>query len=202
MRSEMRKLNSNLLEEALNLLAESTEDHPSQHWVVCGGSSLLALGLVSRTTTRDVDVLARVGPDGLITAKPLPEWLTNAADQVGKQLGLMENWFNTGPSDDSFFRFGFPEGMADRLIARDYGPKKNLRIGFISRRDQVFFKLYATADSDMGRHYQDLQDLQPTAEELLAAARWTRTQDPSEGFLFVLGEVLKALGHAPIIAQL
>jgi hypothetical protein len=114
----------------------------------------------------------------------------------------MENWFNTDPSDDSFFRFGFPEGMAERLIARDYGPKKNLRISFISRRDQVFFKLYATVDSDMGRHYEDLQDLQPTAEELLAAARWTRTQDPSEGFLFVLGEVLKALGHESLVAQL
>lgn len=114
----------------------------------------------------------------------------------------MENWFNTGPSDDSFFRFGFPEGMVDRLVPREYGPYKNLRISFISRRDQVFFKLYATADSDMGRHYQDLVDLKPTAEELLAAARWTRTQDPSEGFLFVLGEVLKALGHEPVIAQL
>jgi hypothetical protein len=198
----MKMLDASLLDEALSLLAESTEGHPKQHWVVCGGSSLLALGLVSRTTTRDVDVLARSDPDGLITAKPLPEWLARAVEQVRKQLGLMENWFNTGPSDDSFFRFGFPEGMAGRLIARQYGPKKNLRISFISRRDQVFFKLYATADSDMGRHYQDLQDLQPTAEELLAAARWTRTQDPSEGFLFVLGEVLKALGHESLVAQL
>lgn len=198
----MKMLNATLLDEALCLLAESTEGHPEQHWVVCGGSSLLALGLISRTTTRDVDVLARAGPDGLITAKPLPEWLARAAEQVRKQLRLMENWFNTGPSDDSFFRFGFPEGMAERLIAREYGPKKNLRISFISRRDQVFFKLYATADSDMGRHYQDLQDLQPTTEELLAAARWTRTHDPSEGFLFVLGEALKALGYESLIAQL
>jgi hypothetical protein len=198
----MKKLDTSLLEEALNLLAESTEDYPQQHWVVCGGSSLLALGLVSRTTTRDVDVLARVELDGLITARPLPEWLAKAAEQVRKQLGLMENWFNTGPSDDSFFRFGFPEGMAGRLIPREYGPKKNLRISFISRRDQVFFKLYATADSDKGRHYQDLQDLQPTAEELLAAAHWTRTQDPSEGFLHVLSEVLITLGHETLIAQL
>jgi len=198
----MKKLDASLLEEALSLLAETTEEHPLQHWVVCGGSSLLALGLVSRTTTRDVDVLARVEPDGLITAKPLPEWLAAAAEKVRKQLGLMENWFNTGPSDDSFFRFGFPEGMTDRLILREYGPKKNLLISFISRRDQVFFKLYATADSDMGRHYQDLQDLKPTTEELLSAARWTRTQDSSEGFLFVLGEVFKALGHEHLITQL
>lgn len=198
----LQKLNADLLDEALNLLAESTEDHPIQHWVVCGGSSLLALGLVSRTTTRDVDVLARVGEGGLVTAKPLPEWLVHAAEQVKQQLGLMENWFNTEPSDDSFFRFGFPEGMVERLVSREYGPKHNLRISFISRRDQVFFKLYATADSDMGRHYEDLQDLKPTAEELLAAARWTRTQDSSDGFLYILGEVLKTLGHEALIKQL
>ncbi|MCH7226262.1 hypothetical protein [Haloferula sp. A504] len=198
----MKKLDSTLLDEALNLLAELTSDHPPQHWVVCGGSSLLALGLVSRDKTRDVDVLARAETDGLVNARPLPDWLYKAAEEVGSQLGLLENWFNTGPSDDSFFRFGFPEGMAARLIPRDYGPDGNLRISFISRYDQIFFKLYATADSDAGRHYEDLQDLQPTAEELLAAARWTRTQDPSEGFLFVLGGVLKALGHEPLLAQL
>lgn len=198
----MKKLDSELLDEALNLLAELTADHPSQHWVVCGGSSLLALGLVSRPTTRDVDVLARVSDEGLIAAKPLPDWLATAAEEVRGQLGLMPNWFNTGPSDDSFFRLGFPEGMADRLIPRDYGPDENLRISFISRRDQVFIKLYATADSDRGRHFQDLMDLQPTAEELLSAARWTRTQDPSEGFLFVLGEVLKALDHESLIEEI
>lgn len=198
----MKKLDTKLLDDALDLLAELTADQPPQHWVVCGGSSLLALGLVRRTTTRDVDVLARVEAGALITAKPLPAWLIEAAEQVRKQLGLLENWFNTGPSDDSFFRFGFPEGMVARLIPRNYGPEENLRISYISRRDQVFFKLYATADSDKGRHYEDLLDLQPTAEELLSAARWTRIQDPSEGFLFVLGEVLKALGHESILAQL
>lgn len=196
----MKKLDFDLLDESLSLLAELTTGHPPQHWVVCGGSSLLALGLVSRTTTRDVDVLARKEPEGLVTAKPLPDWLVAAADQVQQQLGLMDKWFNTGPSDDSFFRFGFPEGMVERLVPRDYGP--NLRISFLDRHDQIFFKLYATADSDRGRHYEDLLDLQPTAEELLAAARWTRTQDPSDGFLFVLGEVLKSLGHESLIADL
>jgi len=194
------EIDAKLLEEALELLAELTADQPEQHWVVCGGSSLLALGLVRRTTTRDVDVLARVTGGNLITAKPLPDWLSKAAHQVRMHLGLMENWFNTGPSDDSFFRFGLPEGLAERLVTRDYG--SNLRISFISRYDQIFFKLYATADSGQGRHFQDLKDLQPTAEELLAAARWTRTQDPSEGFLFILGETLKGLGHEDLVAQL
>jgi len=196
----MKKLNSELLDEALSLLAELTVEHPPQHWVVCGGSSLLALGLVRRTTTRDVDVLARMEAGGLITAKPLPDWLLTAAKKVEAQLGLMEKWFNAGPSDDSFFRFGFPEGMVGRLVPRDYG--SNLRISFLDRHDQIFFKLYATADSDKGRHYEDLLDLAPSEEELLAAARWTRTQDPSQGFLFVLGKVLKELGHASLIDKL
>ncbi len=196
----MKKLDSKLLEEALALLAELTRNQPPQHYVVCGGSSLLALGLIRRTATRDVDVLARVEADGLVTANPLPDWLVKAADQVQADLGLLDKWFNTGPSDDSFFRFGFPAGMADRLQTRDYGP--SLRISYTSRYDQVFFKLYATADTDQGRHYRDLQDLKPTAEELLAAARWTRTQDPSEGFLYVLSNVLTSLGHESLIKHL
>lgn len=196
----MQKLNASLLDEALSLLAELTADRPEQHWVVCGGSSLLALGLVSRTTTRDVDVLARMDEGALGTAKPLPDWLVAAVVQVSRQMNLMEKWFNTGPSDDTFFRLGFPEGMVVRLVPRSYGP--NLRISFISRWDQIFFKLYATADTGKGRHYEDLLDLHPAEEELLAAARWTRTQDPSEGFLFVLGEVLKSLGHERLVAQL
>lgn len=196
----MRKLDSSPLDEALTLLAELTQDQPPQHFIVCGGSSLLALGLVRRATTRDVDVLARVEAETLVTAKPLQDWLIKAVNEVQADLGLLDKWFNTGPSDDSFFRFGFPEGMADRLVTRDYGP--SLRISYISRYDQVFFKLYATADSDQGRHYKDLQDLNPTAEELLAAACWTRSQDPSEGFLYVLSNVLKSLGHESLIKQL
>ena len=144
--------------------------------------------------------MARIEEEALVTAKPLPDWLIKAVNEVQSSLGLLNKWFNTGPSDDSFFSFGFPEGMADRLETRDYGP--SLRISYISRYDQVFFKLYATADSDQGRHYKDLQDLNPTAEELLAAARWTRTQDPSEGFLYVLSNVLKSLGHESLIEQL
>jgi CRP-like cAMP-binding protein len=41
-----------------------------------------------------------------------------------------------------------------------------------------------------------------TADELLAAARWTRLQDPSEGFRFVLTDLLSHLGHAQLANQL
>jgi hypothetical protein len=49
---------------------------------------------------------------------------------------------------------------------------------------------------------QDLLDLAPTAGELLDAAKWTRTQDPSEGFLFNLRSLLKQLGHENLNRQL
>jgi hypothetical protein len=196
----MSQIDRAILDEALGLLAELIEDQEAQHYVVCGGSSLLALGLIRRTTTKDVDVLASLEDGRLVTARPLPEWLFKAVRQASKDFGLMENWFNTGPSDDSFFKFGFPEGLIERLTTRDYGSK--LRISYISRYDQIFFKLYATADSGPGRHYQDLQDLGPSAAELLAAARWTRSQDPSEGFQLVLGEVFKSMGHERLIDQL
>lgn len=72
---------------ALGLLAEllAARNHPAQHFVVCGGSSLLALGLVSRTT-QDVDILARIEANQLVTPRPLPDWLRVAADDVGEML--------------------------------------------------------------------------------------------------------------------
>lgn len=76
--SKMADLNSSLLDEALTLLAELMANRPPQHFVVCGGSSLLALDLVNRTTTRDVDVLAKVEDGSLAMPRPLPDWLVEA----------------------------------------------------------------------------------------------------------------------------
>jgi hypothetical protein len=200
--TQMQRFGKKILARALTLLAEvmAHRGHPPCHFVVCGGSSLLALDLISRTTTRDVDVLARLEAKHLVQAKPLPDAVVEAVESVRSQLDLPQDWFNTGPADDSFFRLGFPEGIENRLTPHVYGP--SLTISFISRYDQIFFKLYAAVDQGPGRHVSDLQDLQPTAEELLAAARWTRQQDPSEGFLFVLTELLNQLGHADIAPQL
>jgi hypothetical protein len=47
-----------------------------------------------------------------------------------------------------------------------------------------------------------LKKLSPTADELLAAARWTFTQDVSAGFRLIVGEVLQALGYGNLIEQL
>ncbi len=198
----MRKITPDTLNRALNLLGEllAVRDHPHQHFVVCGGSSLLALGLVSRTTTQDVDILARVDADGLVTPRPLPDWLLAAAGEVARQLDLPEDWLNDRVAEETLFSCGLPEGLQQRLTLRNYGPK--LSISYIGRRDQIFLKLHAAVDRDGGRHLQDLLDLEPAADELLDAAKWTRTQDPSEGFLMLLGEMLKHLGHEKLIAQL
>ncbi len=191
-----------MLEQALALLGEvlARRGHSPCHFVICGGSSLLALDLVSRTATRDVDVLARLEERQLVQAKPLSASILEAAEAVRAQLDLPKDWFNTGPADESFFRLGFPVGIEDRLTPRTYSPA--LTVSFISRYDQIHFKLYAATDQGPGRHVSDLQDLRPTGDELLAAARWTRLQDPSEGFRFVLADLLTHLGHADLINRL
>jgi len=198
----MKRFGRETLDQALTLLGEvlAQRGHPPCHFVICGGSSLLALDLISRTTTRDVDVLARLEERRLVQAKPLPEAVREAAEAVRRELDLPADWFNAGPADDSFFRLGFPVGIESRLTPRAFGSV--LTLSFISRYDQIHFKLYAAADQGPGRHVSDLQDLRPTTEELLAAARWTRLQDPSDGFRLVLADLLNHLGHADLIDQL
>ena len=168
------------------------------HLVVCGGSALIALNLVTRTT-KDVDVLATLDHGQLNCARPLPGWLLEDANAVRTELNLPDNWLNDGPADENLFRLGLPAGVAGRLVQREFGPA--LQVSFISRYDQIYFKLYAAADQG-GRHFTDLKKLSPTAEELLAAARWTFTQDISEGFRQIIGEVLQALGYGNLINQL
>lgn len=198
----MRPITPATLDRALSLLGEllAARNRPPQHFVVCGGSSLLALGLVTRTTTQDVDILARIEANSLVTPRPLPDWLRSAADDVGKQLDLPRDWLNDQVADETLFSCGLPEGLQQRLTPKSYGTR--LQISYISRRDQIFLKLHAAVDRDGGRHLQDLLDLKPTAPELLDAAKWTRTQDPSDGFRLLLGEMLKHLGHAELVAQL
>jgi len=198
----MPQITPDSLDRALGLLAEllAARNHPAQHFVVCGGSSLLALGLVSRTTTQDVDILARIEANRLVTPRPLPDWLRVAADAVGAQLDLPRDWLNDHVDDETVIRCGLPEGLQSRLTTESYGSR--LLISFTSRRDQIFLKLHAAVDRDGGKHLQDLLDLQPTADELLDAAKWSRTQDPSDGYRLLLGVMLKHLGYGELVAQL
>ena len=197
---QMSEFIDSTLDRALCLLGELLEvrDHPTQHWVICGGSALLALGLVRRTT-QDVDILARIVGGQLETPRPMPEWLRRAADDVGQQLDLPRDWLNDEVAEETLFHCGLPPGLQQRLTPRSYGPR--LEIYYISRRDQVFLKLHAAVDRDGGRHLEDLLQLKPAAGELLDAARWACGQDPSEGFRFNLKTMLTQLGHAELVSQ-
>lgn len=154
---------------------------------VIGGSALLAIGLISRPT-RDVDVVGLLSAKGLVDPRPLPKPLLAAAARVARDFALPADWLNAAPA--SLLDFGLPEGFVGRLERRDYGPA--LTVHFASRIDQIHFKLYAMVDQGAGKHEADLRALEPTADELLQAARWTRTHDPSEAFG---QELVAALAH-------
>lgn len=157
--------------------------------IVIGGSGLLALGLIERST-RDVDLLGLRSGNELESAKPLPAALGEARDRVARDFALPADWLNPGPTD--LLEFGLPEGFVDRLERRGYGD--DLTVYFASRYDQIHFKLYALVDQGPGKHEADLRALSPTDEELLAAARWSRLHDPSAGYERVLREVLAHMG--------
>ncbi len=131
----------------------------------------------------ELEVLRLRPPD-----EPLPPDLVAAAATVARDVGLDPNWLNAGPA--SQWKTGLPDGLAERLVWRDYG---GLAVGLVGRSDLILFKLYAAAD-DRGPtsvHFQDLMALQPTNNELEGAGDWVRSQDPSPGF----GEQLAAVIH-------
>jgi hypothetical protein len=168
--------------------------------VVCGGTALSALGLVIRTT-RDVDVLGTVleTQNGLSIQRitRFPEWLVEAADRVGRDFDLPENWLNLGPA--SQVGSGLPEGFEKRLVKGVYG--QFLSVYFISRLDQIHFKLYAAVDQD-DYHVQDLFALKPTEDEIEMAANWVVTQDVSEVFKALLKDFLEIHKYGDIAKRI
>jgi hypothetical protein len=166
--------------------------------VVCGGTALAALGLVMRTT-KDVDVLGMVLdiPNGLVIQKitEFPGWLTEAAKKVGRDFDLPENWLNLGPAAQ--VESGLPEGFEKRLVKRVYG--QYLAIYYISRIDQIHFKLYAAVDRG-DYHVQDLFALRPIEDEIEIAAKWVITQDVSDVFKALLKDFLE-VHHYGAVAE-
>jgi hypothetical protein len=156
--------------------------------VVVGGSALLALELVQRTT-QDVDVVALLEAGGLVSAADLPSELVVARNRVARDLGVTENWLNSGPAE--LLRLGLPAGFEERWETQTYGSALTVR--WASRFDQIHLKLYAAVDQ-AGKHLRDLEALAPQRDELIAAAGWAREHDPSEGFLSALREALIYFG--------
>jgi len=147
---------------------------------ICGGAALILTDLIDRTT-KDIDTLFPI---------PWPPLFTEAVKIVARNYGLSENWINSGP--DMLTSMGLPDGFMERAKTKEFG--KRLTVYFASRYDQIFFKVYASADRG-GYHVDDLLALNPTSDEILAAARWCRTHDPSDGFMQILTSMLKELRY-------
>jgi len=164
--------------------------------VICGGTALAALELVNRTTN-DADILGIMemaqGKMNIFAIKKLPDWLKHAADVVGRDFGLPDNWLNIGPM--SQLKSGLPEGFVERLVARKYG--QYLSVYYIGRIDQIHFKLYAAVDRN-DYHTQDLLALKPSVQEIKAAVQWVLTQDVSETFRLLCKDFLERNGYAEI----
>jgi hypothetical protein len=195
----MKPIDKDRLYLALNLLEELLGVVHAPHFelVVCGGSALIATGLISRTT-RDVDVVAMLkGNMELVDPEPFPLVLVQAAQKVANSLGLPSDWLNCGPCD--LFRMGLPEGFAGRLEKHNIGPC--LTVHFISRLDQIHFKLYASVDRG-GYHIDDLLTLHPDDEELLMASHWSMTHDVSSGYILLLKELLQRIGHGKVTERI
>ena len=194
----MKPIDISKLNEALLLLNEQLilTDAPATEIVVCGGSALIATGLVPRTT-QDVDIVALIQSNVLIDSEPLPDYLINAADNVGTMLSLPADWLNNGPA--SQFQMGLPPGFQERLTTVVVG--KKLTVHYIGRYDQIFFKTFASADRG-GYHVSDLKSLNPAEDELIAAAKWCITQDTSEAFRMILKDMFKQLGWQNVSEQI
>jgi len=159
--------------------------------VVCGGTALNALGLVQRTTA-DIDVVGfaeEVEGQIVVSRAEFPGWLRDAAGKVARDLGLPKDWINYGPT--SLVELGLPEGFSRRLTKVETG--SSLSVYYISRIDQIYFKLYASADRG-GYHVDDLMKLEPTEREIVEAAKWTMTHDVSPAFRGIMIDLLRRLG--------
>jgi len=176
---------------ALGEILASQGEHAAV--VVVGGTALIIQGFVARVT-RDVDVIAisrnpsERGRKAIEPPEPLPEPLLRAISRVARDFSLPDDWMNTTVGLQ--WKTGLPPGFEERIHWEQYG---GLWLSLADRYDLIFLKLYAAADSEgpSSVHYQDLMALQPTNEELDAAARWVKSPDTSAPFARILDQVLE-----------
>ena len=187
----MTSIGRTQLDTALRALGELLAARGLHYEVVLiGGGCLILRGLVTRPTTKDLDVLGAWTASGVEPMRPMPEPLRTAVLDVARVYGLADDWVNLGP--ESLLDLGLPAGFLGRLELRDYG---GLVTWLAGRLDMICFKLYAAVDQGpRSRHLQDLEELRPDRVELLTGARWSITHDPSPGYRSVLLETLARLG--------
>jgi hypothetical protein len=180
------------IEQALRRVGELVAAAGESHAIVIvGGAALTLLGVVARAT-RDVDILAFARARGrdawtlVPPPTPLPEALAAAIRTVGRDMGLADDWLNTGPALQ--WKQGLPPGLATRVQWRQYAA---LHVGLVGRKDLIWLKLYAAADDrPEGRHARDLVALAPSDDDLEEAAQWVKTQDAGAAFPGLVEDVV------------
>ncbi len=189
--------NAASIERALSLLDAELEARgaASVELVVVGGAAMSVLGFIARPT-KDVDVLGVRDVVGfereprIVKHSLLPDPIPAAASAVAKALAIDPGWLNSGPAD--LLDHGLPHGFETRLVKRQYGSR--LAVCFASREDLIALKVYAAADSGVGRHTDDLAALEATCAELIAGAKWACTHDRSPAFRGMLLALLDYFG--------
>lgn len=177
--------------EALEYLgADLAAKNATVELLIVGGSGLQLLGIIRRPT-RDIDVIAIRQGGTFLKASGLPAVLKAAIERVRRVVDLPDDWINLGPA--SVMDHGLPQGYEDRLHQRVFG---SLTLHILGRLDMICLKLHAAIDrgEPNGKHAQDLRALEPTKEDLVFAAKWAMTQDPSAGFREVLCRALNDMG--------
>jgi hypothetical protein len=137
--------------------------------VICGGAALNLVGLIKRDTG-DIDILAipeSENSDQELDYPKMDQSFHKAAKDFRRNEGLPENWINTGPQGLAKHP---PDGLLDRAETFSFG--ESLTVHAINRYDQIHFKLHAARDTTEP-HRSDLEDLEPTDDELIKAARWS-----------------------------
>lgn len=135
--------------------------------VVIGGSALVLLGLITRTTV-DVDVIDPRVPDHVLSAAE-----AFAASQVGRELGIVSGWLNSKAHEFVGVYGGLPEGWRSRLVPLWSG--KALVLRTLARLDLLATKLVAFVDR--GTDAADLEALRFTGEELTSCWSFVRAYD-------------------------
>ncbi len=187
----MASIGRTQLDTALRALGELLAARGHHYEVVIiGGGNLILRELVTRPTTKDLDLLGAWTAGGVEPLRPMPEPLEMAIVDVARAYGLADDWINLGP--EALLDLGLPAGFLGRLERCDYG---GIVAWLAGRFDMICFKLYAAVDQGTrSRHLQDLDELRADREELLAAARWSFTHDPSPGYRSELTALLRHLG--------
>lgn len=120
--------------------------------------------------------------------------------EVGRELGIKEEWLNFGPAP--LVAFGLPRGFEQRLKRKSFG--RCLALHLIGRLDQIHLKIYAAMDpkTRLETHLGDLLDLEPTEVEAKAAVAWLVSRKTSPAFRRKLKEVLERIGHEKLAEEL